>query len=502
MTIMAGSRRPSSMALAVSLLLLWAAEGFVPAFPSSATATRSNMRVSMSLEPPGGGKLKGLRGPGAAVDSRVVATSELKEWLGENGVWVWDKSDWGVAPHPLGVAVDTVDEYEGEKAGRGMVANREIKEGDELFSLPMDLLLTKARAQQVMGQNVITDDLSEYIAVALLLIRERNLGKESFWAPYINVLPTMEEVGPAFSWTDEQLDLLSGSPVVPAAMSMRKKLEMEYAELQDGLFASHPDMFPPSVYDFAAFSWAFTVLFSRAIRLGSLSTGEAIALVPYADLFNHNPFANSYIDARQTGLFTKKDEVAVYSDRSYKQMEQVFISYGPKSNADLLLLYGFALDRNPFNSVEVAVGLLEDDPLRAEKALFLKQSGQPEQMQVPLYNDRYPDELLQYLRLICIASHNLKGRALAEVDYSELIDEDNEREVFSSIRSACEVALEGYPTTEEQDSLLMNDEGMFRTLDRITRMAIKHRRQEKRILQRTIGAVSKELERLALPLRI
>lgn len=63
--------------------------------------------------------------------------------------------------------------------------------------------------------------------------------------------------------------------------------------------------------------------FDRAIRLGGLSTGEAVALVPYADLFNHNPFANSYIDARQTGLFSKTDEVAVFADRSYKKMEQV-----------------------------------------------------------------------------------------------------------------------------------------------------------------------------------
>lgn len=46
--------------------------------------------------------------------------------------------------------------------------------------------------------------------------------------------------------------------------------------------------------------------------------------MPYADLFNHNPFANSYIDARQQGLFfSKTDEVVVYADRSYKKMEQV-----------------------------------------------------------------------------------------------------------------------------------------------------------------------------------
>lgn len=27
----------------------------------------------------------------------------LREWLGENGVWMSDRSGWGVPPHPLGV---------------------------------------------------------------------------------------------------------------------------------------------------------------------------------------------------------------------------------------------------------------------------------------------------------------------------------------------------------------------------------------------------------------
>lgn len=36
---------------------------------------------------------------------------------------------------------------------------------------------------------------------------------------------------------------------------------------------------------------------------------------------------------------------------------KVYISYGPKGNSDLLLLYGFSLDRNPYNSVDVTVSL-------------------------------------------------------------------------------------------------------------------------------------------------
>jgi hypothetical protein len=109
-------------------------------------------------------------------------------------VWVFDNSDWGQAPHSLAVAVDTVDENENEKAGRGMIANKEIKEGDELFHIPLELLLTNQRAREEFGADIVTDDMSEHIAIALLLIGETAKGEASFWKPYLDVLPTLEEV--------------------------------------------------------------------------------------------------------------------------------------------------------------------------------------------------------------------------------------------------------------------------------------------------------------------
>lgn len=68
------------------------------------------------------------------------------------------------------------------------------------------------------------------------------------------------------------------------------------------------------------------MLFSRAIRLRSLKEGEALALVPYADLINHSPFSQAYIDAREGGdwLFSSgEEEVILYADRGYRRMEQV-----------------------------------------------------------------------------------------------------------------------------------------------------------------------------------
>ena len=70
--------------------------------------------------------------------------------------------------------------------------------------------------------------------------------------------------------------------------------------------------------------------------------GERLAMVPYADLINHSPFSQAYIDAREGGdwLFSSgEEEVILYADRGYRRMEQVSaVFYSELSNQHTLLL--------------------------------------------------------------------------------------------------------------------------------------------------------------------
>lgn len=62
--------------------------------------------------------------------------------------------------------------------------------------------------------------------------------------------------------------------------------------------------------------------------------------------------------------------------------------------------------------------------------------------------------------------------------------------------SICESYLDQYATTVEEDEKLMRDRAMFKLFSRQTRMAIKLRASEKRILQQTIVAIEDELKKL------
>lgn len=258
------------------------------------------------------------------------------------------------------------------------------------------------------------------------------------------------------------------------------------------------------------------MLFSRAIRLRSLKDGEALAMVPYADLINHSPFSQAYIDAREGGdwLFSNgEEEVILYADRGYRRMEQIYISYGQKSNAELLLLYGFAVERNPYNSVDVTVAIapltesfveeLNDenvavDPLADEKIEFLQDVGRDSLVDFPCYADRYPVELLEFLRLMQMTPEDTRGKPLKDFDYARTISAANEAAVLTSVIEAVQRQLEKYPNSEEDDAALIKDKGMFRILSYNQRMAIRHRRNEKRLLKRTIAALENQIRKSGL----
>ena len=53
--------------------------------------------------------------------------------------------------------------------------------------------------------------------------------------------------------------------------------------------------------------------------------------------------------------------------------------------------------------------------------------------------------------------------------------------------------MQKYPTSEDDDAMIIKDKGMFRLLNYNQRNAVRHRRNEKRLLKRTIAALEKQM---------
>jgi hypothetical protein len=198
-------------------------------------------------------KMKGmLQSNKNQVNPKLSANAELIQWLGDVGdVYLSEASTWGEAPHPMAISTETRDEITNESSGRGLLARRDVKDGDELFKIPLRLCFTKKSAQKALGEDALPYEINEYLAIACQLIHEKFiLGEKSFYKAYIGVLPEVNEVNPTFAWSDEDLAFLEGSPVVAATRSMQNKLRREYEALlggDNGLCNKYPDRFPKEV---------------------------------------------------------------------------------------------------------------------------------------------------------------------------------------------------------------------------------------------------------------
>ena len=132
-----------------------------------------------------------------------------------------------------------------------------------------------------------------------------------------------------------------------------------------------------------------------------------------------------------------------------------------------------------------------------QKKAFLDGSGRgASSVRFPLQQNRYPSELVDFLRLLLVEPEDLGMQQLDRVDFNEPISPSLERRVLTTMVSICESYLEQYPTKVEEDEALMRDRQLFGALSRQQRMAVKLRASEKRILEATIRAVNDELRKL------
>ncbi|GMI22361.1 hypothetical protein TeGR_g8409, partial [Tetraparma gracilis] len=106
--------------------------------------------------------------------------------------------------------------------------------------------------------------------------------------------------------------------------------------------------------------------------------------------------------------------------------------------------------------------------------------------------------MLEYLRLMVMTRDDIGSKAVKDFDYSRAISSANEAAVLSSVIAAITAQLEKFPNDEAQDVALIADKGLFKTLSKNQRIAVRHRRNEKRLLKRTRAALEKEMVRRGL----
>ena len=273
-----------------------------------------------------------------------------------------------------------------------------------LASFPLSLAVTPAAAlaDEATGAHYARLLASQQLAderalVMLFLAVERARGRSSRWAQWIAALP--REFSTPLHFTDEQLELLSGTTLGKAAASLRARLAAAWGRLAPAaaeVAAAAGVAAPPTLEDF---KWAYSTVWSRGMAVpwpvvvsgagaaggaaggtagGAAGAGAAPApaaavavevvecILPGLDFCNHAPGAavrwtlwgaggaggsGGGEESQKRGgspspstLPRVPDRVALVAPAASapRPGDELLIDYGDKSQEELLLLYGFA----------------------------------------------------------------------------------------------------------------------------------------------------------------
>ncbi|KAJ2851776.1 hypothetical protein IWW36_000921 [Coemansia brasiliensis] len=305
-----------------------------------------------------------------------------------------------------GVQMDKLELRQSEK-GNGIYAKEALSKDEQYIQLPHHLIITSRVCRDALSTDSWTPKFEGTTLLHVFLIHQRFVAeKSSFWHPFIDVLPT-EFQTPLF-FTGSELDLLKNTNIPSATEEQRASLQKTY---QEALVDVPESVVPRDVLTFENYVWAAMVVMTRTFTgqiLAQKEESDIRIMLPFMDMLNHDFQAKVEFNDTEKTL-----NLATCIDIS--QGDEVCYSYGPKSNDELLLGYGFIIPNNPYNRYTLRLNYTQD-PLAIEKQELLNRAGIT-LSEFHLQIGELPKNLLSLVRVMCMND--------ADVFYAKQEDEDS-----------------------------------------------------------------------------
>ncbi|RDW83914.1 ribosomal lysine N-methyltransferase [Aspergillus mulundensis] len=404
-------------------------------------------------------------------------------------------------------------------AGRGVVAQADIDDGEELFTIPRDLVLSthNSKLKDLLSQDL--EQLGPWLSLMLVMIFEYLQGDRSTWAPYFRVLP--QSFDTLMFWSPAELEELRGSAVVEKIG--RQGAEESILQYIVPVVRANPALFPPigghASYDGDVGAQA---LLNLAHMMGSLIMAYAFdvekpenederdgedgyltddeeeqsskGMVPLADMLNADA------DRNNARLFQEEESLIMKAIKPIRAGEEIFNDYGEIPRSDLLRRYGYVTDNYAsYDVVELPLDLIcfsagltdsnvENQPrLQLLEELELLDDGYAILRPTPedMLPDIIPAELIVLLQTLTLSPEQLAHQQKKQKPPKPAFSQKEARILFDTIL----VSQKRYSTTIEQDQQLLARINHFEALsplegsDRRRKMAIQVRLGEKEVFE-------------------
>ncbi|XP_022882111.1 histone-lysine N-methyltransferase setd3 [Olea europaea var. sylvestris] len=412
--------------------------------------------------------------------------------------------------------------------GLGLVAAENIPKESDLISLPRHIPLKFEAADAEDGAHSTLVNLARNVPeelwamkLGLKLLQER-AKTGSFWWPYISNLPETYSV-PIF-FPGEDIKNLQYAPLL-YQVNKRCRFLLDFEklvkyELQSLKANDHP--FGGQGADASSLGWAMSAVSSRAFRLYGNKRPDgthidAPMMLPLIDMCNHSFKPNAEIVQEQEAN-NEKMLVKVIARTQIMQDDPLVLNYGFLNNDFFLLDYGFVMDPNPYDCVELKYdpALLDAASMAAgisspnfsspsswqQEILFqLNLCGEHSDHKVSLGGSELVEgRLLAALRVLLSTDKEAVERndlnTLKSLSAEAPLGISNEIAALRTIIALCVIALGHFPTKIMEDESLLK-QGVATT----TNLAIQFRIQKKSVIvdamrdltRRVKALMSKEL---------
>ncbi|KAK8204772.1 hypothetical protein IWZ00DRAFT_85305 [Phyllosticta capitalensis] len=255
--------------------------------------------------------------------------------------------------------------------GLGVVATREVKEGDVLVSVPAKALLT-IESKPVQDAGLPTGEDATVHGRLAAYLAMMHADEQVDWDVWRRVWPTQEsfEESMPLCWDEREKECLS-APGRDHLAKQEAKLEADWKLLRDHL--PHPKdrrlyAYYWMIVNTRTFYWDYPTNNHSSkprAKKRKLAVDDCMALCPFMEYFNH-------ADEGCTVVHTKAG-FTITSHRSYSPGEEIHVSYGAHTNEFLLVEYGFVLDSNQWDDVRLDPVILPR--LNAAQTTLLRDNG-------------------------------------------------------------------------------------------------------------------------------
>ncbi|EME31265.1 Ribulose-1,5 bisphosphate carboxylase/oxygenase large subunit N-methyltransferase, chloroplastic [Galdieria sulphuraria] len=419
-------------------------------------------------------------------------TEELENWLFDNGV-PSIKGKPVLSPHNC----------------RTFRAKIPLKLGEEVLAIPERFWLTKQLSEKLLGFHV--SDLSDEEAIAALLLVETARKETSFWKPWIETLPSSDELHHFLVWSTAETQYLESSSTFEDILSLRETASLVFEELNTELFPKflYPQ-YDVKYFTLPYFTWALSIV--QSFGLYDIMDSCPLVIVPGLEwltykysLITEESFFRQYFHISNVSLirvgpfFTQERRLKITASEDLKVGEPVSLVYeGNVSLIDTFCRWGWKLDLGALDeeqllkmgSYEISFAVTTTDQFFDDKEDILD-AQRLELLQTFELRYDMSKELLQrilpFLRLICLKDKDsfiLESVFRSEV-WSHLqlpFSYNNEKAVCELVIQTCEESLERWHPV----SLEIIERGMKDSPEIRKKMVSIIKWMEEAVLKRTI----------------